>query len=70
MEEANKDFQNTLYTISYLLDNDPENTQILLLQDNISFFNKREYYLTDKIGIGCFIFDSHSPYSSGGKNRR
>ena len=51
---------NIITSICDTLDNDPDSSNIPLLQSNITPLKTRIVDLTDKIGAGYLAFDSHT----------
>ena len=61
-EEYKEAYVNILKYIYDVLDNDPANPKIHRLQDNLPPLKRRISYLLQKIGIGFFAFNYHTPY--------
>ena len=68
-EEANMHTDNILTYIWTTLENDTGNTKTQHLQDNMPPLQNRIADLTDKIGVGYFSFDYHTPPFTSQKKR-
>ena len=69
-EKSKEAYVNILKYKCEVLDNNPSNPKIHLIQDNLPLLKRRIEYLSEKIGIGFFAFNYHTPYSSEQKIKK
>ena len=63
-KDSKKAYGNILKDICDILDDNPSNSTINCLKDNLPPLKIRIVYFSDKILIGFFFFNYHIPYSS------